>query len=141
MKFIRNVTILALALAVTRNIYAQEKTLYERLGGGDVITRAADEIVENVSHDPLSRRSFEGVALKPLKAKVAEHLCAISQGPCNYTGENMAVAHTGLAITADEFQIMGAYLHTAFLRQGTDPQALSELEAILDSLRPDILLK
>lgn len=141
MEFIRNVIILALALAVTENIHAQEKTLYERLGGGEVITRAANEIVENVSHDPLSSRSFEGVALKPLKAKVAEHLCAISNGPCKYTGENMAVAHTGLAITADEFQIMGAYLHTAFSRQGVDPQALAELEAILESLRPDILLK
>ncbi|USX26300.1 group 1 truncated hemoglobin [Oxalobacteraceae bacterium OTU3CINTB1] len=141
MKLVSNVIILAFAFAVGENTHAQERTLYERLGGGEALTRAANELVENVSHDPLTRRSFEGVALKPLKAKVAEHLCVISSGPCTYSGENMAVAHTGLAITADEFRIMGAYLHTAFLRQGADPQALSELEAILESLRPDILNK
>lgn len=141
MKFNKKVVILAITLALPRMVHAQYKTLYERLGGREIFTSAANEIVENVSHDPLSSRSFDGVALAPLKAKVADHLCSLSGGPCIYTGENMTVAHTGLAITADEFNIMGEYVHVAFLRRGADEKDLLELEAILERLRPDVLLK
>ena len=131
--------LLALAAPWIGDACAQEASLYERLGGRLQVIAAADDIVTHVSSDPRSRRSFDGVALGPLKAKVAEHLCSISGGPCIYSGETMVIAHTGLAITDSEFNIMGDYVHAAFLRQGVKPQDLHELESILEKMRPEVL--
>lgn len=60
------------------DVCAQEGSFYERLGGRLKDKAAADDIVPHVSSDSSSRSSFDGVALEPLKAKVAEHLCSIS---------------------------------------------------------------
>jgi hemoglobin len=134
-----------LAVLAASHVYAigapASPTLFERLGGMEKISAAANEIVENVSHDARTSRSFEGVNLKPLKVSVASHLCAVAAGPCAYRGENMTVAHTGLAITADEFRIMGGYVEQAFLRQGVAPTDLKELLQTLEHMQAEVVGK
>lgn len=120
---------------------AVQPTLFQRLGGMEKITLAAQQLVDNVSRDPRTKRSFEGVNLKRLKVSVASHLCSVADGPCRYEGETMAVAHTGMALTDAEFDLMGRYLEQALLQQGAAAHDIRELDAILGKMRPDILGK
>ena len=78
-------------------------SLYERLGGLPGVTAVVDKAVDRHAADPRTRRSFEGVNLKTLKASIVSQACEATGGPCRYEGENMARAHKGLDITAEEF--------------------------------------
>ena len=116
-------------------------SLYERLGGRDKIAAAANEIVDAVSHDARTKRTFDGIKLAPLKLMVADHLCAVAGGPCTYRGETMTVAHTGLAITDEEFDVMGSFVDAAFAHQGVAIVDRRELEALLTLMRREVVGK
>lgn len=115
--------------------------MFERLGGRDKIVAAAAEIVDAVSHDPRTSRGFEGVKLAPLKVAVAEHLCAITGGPCAYRGDTMPVAHRGLAISDEQFDVMGGHVELALVHQGVAVADRRELEAILEGMRSEVVGK
>ena len=118
---------------------ANETTLFTRLGGMEVISGAAAQIVESVSHDPRTKRSFAGLKLSTLKASVAQHLCSVTGGNCRYEGEPMPAAHTGLAITNEEFDIMGDYVDQAFRARGVSDKNRAELATLLGKMRPDVV--
>jgi len=121
----------ALLAAFTLPALATSGTsLYDRLGGLQQITRIVGNTIDRTSSDPRARRSFEGIRLAPVKESVAQHLCELAGGPCRYEGASMADAHKGLAITAEEFDIMDGYLAEeldAYGVAGTDKAALQKL--------------
>lgn len=121
------------------NVYAA--TLYERLGGADQVAQIVSETVDRTAQDPRTRRSFDGINLVHTKASVAAHLCAVAGGECKYDGDNMTVAHTGMRITALEFDVMDGYLAQALDRRGVDPAAKRELQALLAPMKKDIVDK
>lgn len=138
---IYNSALAAFLIAISCAAEVSASTLFERLGGIEKVTAAANDIVDAVAKDPRTHRSFEGVALAPLKKMVAQHLCSITDGPCIYQGETMAVAHQGLAITSEEFDVMGNYVDAAFLRQGASRRDREELEHLLEAMRSSVLQK
>ena len=50
-------------------------SLYERMGGLPVITSVVNETIDQVSTDPKTKRSFEGIKLKTLKQSIVNQLC------------------------------------------------------------------
>lgn len=130
--------LLASAMSITA---AAAESLFVRLGGTEKITAAADEIVTSVSQDSRTRRTFDGVALAPLKRSVATHLSSITGGPAIYHGDTMALAHTGLQLTDEEFDVMGEYVEAAFLHQGAAQADRKELATLLESMRSEVVGK
>lgn len=98
-----------LLLAVTpcaaqaQTVAPPETSLYERLGGKPVVSKLTSDLIDRSTRDPRTRRSFDKVNLKRLKEKVEEQICALSGGPCKYTGDDMKKSHAGLDITEAEF--------------------------------------
>jgi hemoglobin len=119
----------------------KKTSLFERLGGMQKITAAAEEVVNSVSQDSRTKRTFAGINLKTLKASVAVHLCAVTGGPCRYEGESMANAHSGLNLNNDEFSIMGDYVDRAFARQGVNANERKELATLLENMRAEVVAK
>jgi hemoglobin len=78
-------------------------TLFQRIGGLPVLNKIVDEFVDKVSTSPRTKRSFDGVKLKPLKESIVAHLCKLTGGGCVYEGETMANAHRDSKITESEF--------------------------------------
>ena len=90
---------LTLILGFAMSTVAVADTLYERLGGEKTIAQFVSETVDQSATDPLIKRAFDKVDLKKLKVKVAEQICALTSGPCTYSGDSMKLAHQGMDIT------------------------------------------
>lgn len=78
-------------------------TLFQRIGGLPVLNKIVDEFIDKVSTSPRTKRSFDGVKLKPLKESVVAQLCKLTGGGCIYEGETMLNAHRDSKITESEF--------------------------------------
>lgn len=121
---------------------AESKTsLFDRLGGMHQINDIVSKTIDRTSKDERTKRSFEGIKLAPVKESVAQHLCEISGGPCKYEGASMAKAHSGLAITAREFDIMDDYLAQELTAHGISAADKAELQSLLGPLKPEIIEK
>lgn len=141
MNFRRYLTGALLGASVLPAFAGSGVTLYDRLGGMRQITEIVNATIDRTSSDPRTRRSFDGISMTPVKESVAQHLCDITGGPCRYEGAPMAKAHTGLSITAEEFDIMDAYLGEELTAHGVSDDDKAELRSLLGPMKPDVVGK
>ena len=116
-----------------------ERSLYDRLGGQAVLIAVVDETIDNVSQDPLPRRSFDGVKLPVLKESIVSQLCSLTGGGCQYEGETMENAHADAKITTAEFERMVDAMRTALDHQHVGTREKNELLKILAPMKRDIV--
>jgi hemoglobin len=82
------------------------RTLYERLGGYDVIARVIDDLFARLRSDPLFERFGSGRSLDShhrARQLLVDQICALAGGPCFYIGRDMKTSHAGLRITEAEW--------------------------------------
>jgi len=115
-----------------------QTSLFERMGGLPVITVVVDETINQVSTDPKTKRSFEGIKIKTLKQSIVNQLCVISGGPCTYDGETMKKAHAQSAITQAEFELMVAALRDS-LNRHVGTREKNEMLKLLAPMKRDIV--
>lgn len=116
-------------------------TLYERLGGEKGVAQFVDQTIDLTASDTLTKRSFDKVDLNKLKLKIAEHICALTDGPCKYSGDPMKVVHQGLEINEAEFYAMVEILRGALNRAQISESAKNELLRILAPMKREIVSK
>jgi hemoglobin len=85
---------------------AADATLYQRLGGEPAISAVVEDAIANVAADSRINQRFASTDLARLKSGLVEFLCDRSGGPCRYRGRNMADAHEGMKIRAEEFDAL-----------------------------------
>jgi hemoglobin len=90
---------LAMFYAAQKPVSLDGASLYWRLGGGDALNAAVDELIKVSKADPRMNGRISGGC----RVKLKEQLCAATGGPCTYTGRDMKTAHTGMNITEAEF--------------------------------------
>lgn len=115
-----------------------EPSLYDRLGGIEVLKTVTDETIDLVTKDPKIKRSFEGVKLGQLKESIVSHLCHITGGPCNYEGETMKNAHHDARITEAEFELFVSTFRDV-LTKHVQTREKNELLKILAPMKRDIV--
>ena len=116
-------------------------TLYERLGGEKGVADFVGTTIDLTAADPLTKRSFDKIDLKKLKLKIAEHICALTEGPCKYTGDSMKMVHQGMEINESEFFAMVEILRGTLNRTDAPESAKNELLRILAPMKRDIVSK
>jgi hemoglobin len=131
----------ALVVALAIPAHAEERSLYERLGGAPVITAVVSETVDTMSSNPRVNQSFEKVDLKRLKKMVVEQFCALSGGPCTYSGDDMKIVHAGLNITESEFYAQVETLRAALDHNGVGTREKNELLRLLAPMKRDVVTK
>ncbi len=85
---------------------ANEKSLYERLGGYDAIAAVVNELAVRLVTDRQLGVYFKGLSndsKKKLIAHLTDFVCSATGGPCIYTGRDMKTSHEGLGITEEEW--------------------------------------
>lgn len=127
------------ALSICPTAFAD--TLYERLGGEKGVAQFVEQTVDQSAADPLTKRTFDKVDLKKLKQKVAEQICALTDGPCKYTGDSMKVVHQGMDLTEAEFYGFVETLRGSLNRAQVPESAKNELLRILAPMKRDIVSK
>lgn len=134
--------VVALSYFIVGPNFAEEtNSLFSRLGGMVQINAIVNETIDRTSEDPRVARIFEGIWLAPLKVSAAQHLCEISGGPCRYEGAPMRKAHSGLAITSEQFEIMDSYLMQALSARAATPADMAELGQLLNDMKSDVIGK
>ncbi len=122
---------------------APAQTLYDRLGGKEGLDAIVDSFTKNVLADPrvnkLFKKSKDGLA--QFKQHMAEQICQLTAGPCQYGGKSMADAHKGMGITDAQFDAVVEDLKLALDEKGASEQDKSELFAGLAPMKADIVTK
>ncbi len=113
--------------------------LYQQLGGVEGIEAVSRAMLQRMSTDPRTKRTFDGINLRTLSASLAAHLCKVADGPCVYEGETMRNAHADLGLGGSEFETVVQILREELDRAGISQGAKNELLRRLAPSRRDIV--
>lgn len=120
-------------------------SLYERLGGVYAIAAVIDDFIDRIMVDPRLNANpavdlaHHRVSKAGFKYLVTEQVCAATGGPQRYTGRSMRDSHVHLNITEGEWQAFLDDLRQTFDKFGVPPAERSELFAIVESTKADIV--
>ena len=116
-----------------------ESSLYDRLGGREVIAGFVDEGVERVLVNERIAFLFDGVDIPELKFQLTEQICQLAGGPCVYEGMDMESAHFGLDITAAEFNALVEDFQDAMRSEGIPYGLENQVIALLAPMKPAVI--
>jgi hemoglobin len=117
----------------------QEKSLYDRLGGGDAINALTESWVARVGGDDRANGKFARTDIDRLKKEVVDQLCEATGGPCTYTGRSMLETHAGMKVTAGEFDVVMQHLDATLDELNVPKTERDELVGLLRPMRADIV--
>jgi len=118
-----------------------DKSLYDRLGGKDAITKVVADFVNNVVADKRINKFFAKTDGKKLNALLVDQVCEATGGPCKYKGKNMADAHKGMKITDADFTALVEDLTKSLDKFKVGDKEKTELLTALGGMKGDIVGK
>lgn len=139
---VASIALLVLILAMPRTALAQEKSLYERLGGYDAVSAVVDDFAAKLFVDPVVGKRFFGMSddsRQGFRQKNKNLVCKVTGGPCKIISRPAKVTHGGLGIKASEFNIVVGHLVDTLNKFNVPEKEHKELLAIIGTLRPDIV--
>ena len=117
-------------------------TLYQRLGGYDVVAAFTDQWLGLVLGDPLLPSYFRGMS-NDTKGKarqlIVDFIAAATGGPTIYTGRDMKILHEGLGISREEYATLMRHAATTLDALGVGSGEKDELLAWMASLEDDTI--
>jgi hemoglobin len=117
-------------------------TVYQRLGGYDVIAAFTDQWLGLVLGDPLLAPYFRGMS-NDTKGKarqlIVDFIAASTGGPTIYTGRDMKILHEGLGISRGEYDAIMRHAATTLEALGVGAQAKDDVLAWMASLEGDMI--
>ena len=116
-----------------------QRSLYDRLGGVDAITKVIDEFASRVVADDRINKKFAKTDVPRLRLHLIEFVCKATGGPCEYTGLSMKASHKNMKVTDGEFNALVEDLGAALDKLGVGAQEKQDLVAALGPLKPDIV--
>lgn len=137
----RSMLLSLLMCSTTAAASVDAPTLYERLGGAKVIAAISEDLIEAAANDPRTARSWRKVNLRRVKDGLSEQLCALTGGPCTYTGDTMEDIHAGLDITEAEMYVVVQMLRDVMVAHEVQLRERNEVLALLAPMKRDIVTK
>lgn len=123
---------------------AQSKSLYERLGGYDVIAAFVTDYVNRTRADPHFARFGGGrgsdTKKKSLQLNI-DYMCKVTGGSNYYMGRDMKTAHSGLGITEAEWAANMKCMAEALDNCKIPRKEKAEVLALVEKMKRDIVEK
>lgn len=148
LRFVFTLVVLAAAIP-PGNRFAQEKaerpaaqSLYQRMGGYDMIAAVVDDFLAQIRTAPDFARFGGGRGRDSLarsRQLVVDQICAMAGGPCTYIGRDMRTAHAGLRITGAEWDSMMAKYKNSLEKFKIGAPEQRDFLALIEQLRPAIV--
>ncbi len=95
--FILLTTLILSACATT------SQSTYHELGGQPKVSEIVDNFITEIEYDPVMFEFFKDSDVNRFREKLIEHLCMLTGGPCEYTGDSMEQVHAGMNISESVF--------------------------------------
>ena len=140
--FVISIALFTLVLALSQIGLAQEKSLYERLGGYDAVSAVVDDFAGKLFNDPVVGPRFFGMSddsREGFRQKNKNLVCNVTGGPCKVISRSAAKTHGGLGIKASEFDVVAQHLVDTLNKFKVPEKEHNELMTIIGTLRPDIV--
>ena len=135
---------LLLTIGLATPAHAQEKSLYQRVGGYDALAAVVDDFITRLVTDKQFEKFFAGASndsKKRIRQHILDQFCAATGGPCIYTGRDMKTSHTGLGITNAEWDAAAKHLTASLDKFKVPEKEKGEILAFVTSLKKDIVEK
>jgi len=120
-------------------IQAQDDSLYKNLGELEGITKIIDIFIYEIGETDEVLHHFEDSDIDRFREKQIEHLCLLSGGPCEYTGDEMLEVHQGMNITQADFTAITNALIRALDEVGVSIGDRNRLLAIIASMHAEVV--
>lgn len=140
MKLRNFISVVIVALFVS-GCQSTSSTLYEELGGKQGVNQIVENFVVEIENSEAILPYFEGSNIDRFIDKLSEQICAVSNGPCTYTGEDMERVHAGMNITEAHFNATVDLLINAMDKAGVAHTTQNKLLAQLAPTRKEMLYK
>ena len=121
---------------------SDQKTLYQRLGGYDVVAAIFDNWAPRVINDPelsMFLTNIDEEMGKRGRELGLDLLCELTGGPCFYTGRDMKMVHKGLGITDAHWQSTLEYMGASLDELNIDIDEKTDFIAVFAGLGDDIV--
>jgi hemoglobin len=121
---------------------ADEKSLYDRLGGYNAVSAVVDDFADSLFADSRINQFFVGMSddtRKSFKQKNKNLLCNATGGPCQVISRPADQAHHGLGITMGDFKVVAGHLTETLNHFKVPAREQGEVFAIILSLQPKIV--
>jgi hemoglobin len=128
------------------DVETQPTSLYDRLGGIYNIATVVDDFIDRIMVDdrlnanPRVDEAHHRVLPPGFKYLVTEQLAEASGGPQRYSGRSMEESHREMRITAEEWEAFVDDLNQSLDKFEVPQQERSEVLAIIESTRDDIVV-
>jgi hemoglobin len=126
-------------LLLAMGVAAQERSLYDRLGGQAAISAVIDDFVGRVAADERVNKKFARSNIDRVKFHLKEQVCAATGGPCKYTGLDMKTSHKNMKVTEGEFNALVGDLVATLDKFNVPAAEKNELLGILGPLKSQIV--
>ena len=113
---------------------ARADGLYDGLGQKPGIDRI-------VGADSRVRDDFDNINLDRLRTRLADYICQIVEGPCEYKGRAMDATHAGLHLDRAKFNAVAEDLQTAMEQAGIPYWTQNRLMARLAPKQREIVTR
>ena len=128
----------SLLLAACQGIGGNETRLYEALGERDGIEAITETMLYRIVEDERLAEPFRGIDVADFHQQFSDQICAISNGPCTYTGRSMREAHEGMDISQTQFNAVVEHLVRAMEENNVGTAAQNRLLARLVPMHDEI---
>ncbi|MCQ8879958.1 group 1 truncated hemoglobin [Pseudoalteromonas shioyasakiensis] len=118
---------------------ASKLTLYQQLDGKAGITRLVDSFINQIGNDEIILPYFSHANVAHFRAGFISHLCALTNGSCEYKGDSMVDIHTGMHITEADFNRVVDLLINAMNEQQISHSVQNQILAKMAPLRAQII--
>jgi Truncated hemoglobins len=117
------------------------KPVFAEFGGKPGLVAIMNDFMDNMLADPRTRPYFINADRAHIKAELVDQFCVILDGPCTYTGKDMAKAHRNLGIDRAAFYALVEDLQTAMNKHDVPFRAQNKLLAKLAPMNKVIVTK
>jgi hemoglobin len=117
-------------------------TLYQRLGGYDVVAAFTDQWLGLVLGDPALSPYFRGMSNDTkgrARQLIVDFIAASTGGPTIYTGRDMKTLHEGLNISREEYDALLQHAATTLDAVGVGARERDDVLSWMASLEGDMV--
>jgi len=117
----------------------RQENLYSALGGEAGVERITDNFIMEIANDDRIIEYFEDASVERFRQFFIEHMCMLSDGPCDYTGDSLVDTHIGMNVTEAAFNAIVEDLMAAMDKTGIAIGTQNRLLARMAQLREQII--
>ncbi|MGR3982722.1 group I truncated hemoglobin [Pseudoalteromonas sp. 1181_04] len=118
---------------------ASNLTFYQQLDGKAGLQRLVDSFINQIGNDEQIIHYFEHANISHFREGFINHLCVLTDGPCEYTRDSMVDIHTGMHITEADFNHVVDLLINAMNEQNISHTVQNKILAKMAPLRTEII--